>query len=192
MSKYYTIQSKEAYLKAIDKFEFKTSIDLVEKEFKTAYLWLFSHYKKMFGYDSEDFSLIWFWKDSLPEHYWDEDLYVNNNKPWIQNILDNGNVLIELDLDDDTVLLTNFIAWHIPLNNMAFLSTDEVGLDDYIEKSDLYSSWERLFDEEWLVKNEYIDVNDNTIQGVKPTVSVNNITKVFLSYNDLKKHFFLK
>ena len=75
---------------------------------------------------------------------------------------------------------------------MAFLSTDEIGLDDYIEKSDLYSSWERLFDEEWLVKNEYIDVNDNTIQGVKPTVSVNNITKVFLSYNDLKKHFFLK
>jgi hypothetical protein len=85
-------------------------------------------------------------------------------------------VLLKVEIDEKDVLLSDFMVWHVVLNNgVIFLSDDEERLYDE-GKSDLIKekSWERVFDLELLKSmTDWTDLEQ--LQGTTGRINIKNI-----------------
>lgn len=88
-------------------------------------------------------------------------------------------VRITLELDDKDVLISDFMEWHIVLND-GFNADNEQEYDDFyagrlsITKEE---SWERIFDFQRSQDPEWVGTRD-WLQGVTGRVLLNNVKKV--------------
>ena len=163
MATYYTIQTKEAWDDALTKgfleFNKKYIYELAFPE----YNWMVDQMKKRLpNYNCE--YPIWLWLKR-------PDLRYGGH-------LEKGlrGVLLEVDIDENDVLLSDFIAWHCVLNNdFLSISEDEENGITNITKEE---SWERIFDLDLLRQSEYVleNISDvDVIQGVTGKIDIKNI-----------------
>ncbi|WP_343344856.1 DUF3841 domain-containing protein [Terrisporobacter petrolearius] len=123
--KFYTIQTLEFWENNKNNKYLENDYKYVTEEWVTPYKWM---YKQMCERIEEvDSSMIWVW----------------TNRPDLRHsgYSDRGDecVLLELELDESQVLLSDFDMWHLPLNDITVDMYDNENIDK--EKS-----WERIFD----------------------------------------------
>lgn len=165
MSTFWTIQSLDQWNKAKDIGYLVGDKNYIIEDFEKYYLWMMKQMsKRLSDYNGE--YPIWLW----PKR---PDLrmsgYLPKGKP---------GVLLQIDLDEKNVLLSDFIVWHIVLNDGFISITDE--------EEELYDqgksgmtkeqSWERIFDFHLLKKAELIDMEE--LQGVTGKIDIKNIKSV--------------
>lgn len=147
--KFYTIQKRSVW----NAWKRKGVIEASSHKdcpFKNEYQWMKSQmYSKLQGYKGEE--LVWLWLEK-PEYY----------KSW-SHIARKKFVLIELELNKNDVVMSDFDLWNHYLN-----SFDDEAEEDLI----------KVFDLEWS-KNCFLE--DDEIQVVQATVgklSIDRVTKV--------------
>lgn len=156
---YYTIQHKDAYKIALEKGYLEGNKDyLCDESFKESYKWMKEQYNSKIRNCDEE--LVWLW---IEEHD-DERLrksYDNFTEEY---------VYLEVELDENSVLLSDFESWHFVLNNW-FLAVDEQE-DELFDKGELNitkeDSWQRIFN---------ID-DDSEVQGVTGEINIKNIKRL--------------
>ncbi|RXZ81749.1 DUF3841 domain-containing protein [Paenibacillaceae bacterium] len=88
-------------------------------------------------------------------------------------------VLLEVELSDDEVLISDFMAWHLVINNHFLALTEEE--DDLFEADKLSmtkeESWTRIFDYKELKKYEYWKGEEN-LQAVTGRIEISRIRLV--------------
>lgn len=177
IKKFYTIQSKEAYENALSKGFLSCPISFVDESDRESYTWLYSIYAMKYNIIDSEYSLIWLWKNELPDYYYEKD--DDSSEIYIYERLGENNLLLEIELEEEDVLMSNFTAWHVPLNNISFISKEETIREESGGFLLTKYNWGRLFDREWLIENEYIYPEDTLEQGVVPTIQVSKISNVF-------------
>lgn len=167
MRKYYTIQTIEAWDVALKKGYLEGDKNYIYDEyFLDSYKWMMSQMRKRLTKYKGEFP-IWMWTER-------PDLRCSGHLARGAN-----GVLLEINIDEKDVLLSDFMAWHCILNNM-FLPLNED--EDNLFESGLCNiskeqSWERIFDLDMLRKygdSQYIS-NVDKIQGVIGRVEMKNI-----------------
>lgn len=94
-------------------------------------------------------------------------LWLSLNNVYIDCMLDDDYILLEVELDEDKVLLSNFDAWHIILNDGYFA--------DDIEGVNQEEDWETLFNEDSLKEDGFTFDYDEDYQGVTGRFDLDNI-----------------
>jgi hypothetical protein len=88
-------------------------------------------------------------------------------------------LLLQVTLDESTVLISEYHKWHCVLNNVPL----QLYEDEEVNKEE---SWERIFDIELLESSPCTAFTDRlhhtTLQGVTPAISIGNI-KVLKTFN---------
>lgn len=173
--KFYTVQSIEfwennknnKYLK--NKY-LKNDYNYVYEDMALQYKWMYNQMKNRL--EEVDESMIWVW----PKR---PDLRLSG-----YSARGDECVLLQLELHESQVLLSDFEMWHLPLMNMVVTKYD----DENIEKE---KSWERVFDfdtcleiykiaeeEDAFLKGEKYEPNENMEiikQGVTSKVNLENV-----------------
>ena len=149
--KYYTVQKLSAWLDANNKGYLTGNEEYIDKEwFLKSYKWMMKQMtKRLINYNNE--FPIWLWLD------------ISNIS--FSELLNDEWVLLEIELDDEHVLLSNFLAWHHVLNDC---SLDD---DCQITKE---QSWEYIFNEHDLEKFGY-GFEDEDLQGTIGKIDCDHI-----------------
>lgn len=139
MIKLYTAQSLEAWNKAqvvgyLTGGDGSHLIDECDTEvYKPAYSWMKTQMHKRLPNYSGDFP-IWAWFNAP-----DSDYHMEEN-----------DMIIEFEVPEDRILISNFGAWHSVLNNQPMYFEDREYSKEEIEKS-----WDLIFDLNDLLTLEY-------------------------------------
>lgn len=156
--KYYSLQNLDAWKDAIKNgYLVGNKKYIMDEEFDAHYQWMMKQMEKRINVDASDYP-IWLW------------LTLNNvNIEEITFNLSCDYVLLEIDLPEDKVLLSNFDAWHIILNNGYF--------SDNIDNVNQEDDWETLFDKDTLEDENFgFTFEDEDYQGVTGKINIENIT----------------
>jgi hypothetical protein len=162
ITKYYTIQTIEAWNQAIELKYLEGNVDYIDKSFIEPYHWLMDQMeKRLKSYNGE--YPIWLW----PKR---QDLRKSGYLSKGQH-----GVLLEIELDENDVLLSDFEAWHFVLNNWFFSISDDE--EKMFEEGKLLitkeKSWERIFD--FSLLNSLDGWEHINIQGVTGRVDIKSI-----------------
>lgn len=169
MTKYYTIHPRRVWKK------FKEQGYIIgNKEhsmFPEEYQWMIGEMaKRLPNYQGE--YPVWLWTKIHP-FYTYENSMVSRKKF----------VLLTIELDDKDVLLSDFDAWHIPLNNWTFS-------DDFVHSNDRKtdrSDWDKIFDFDWLKKHFHEDESKELhLQGTTGRIPIDKVVAV--KHFSSKKH----
>ena len=160
--KFYTVQSIEAYKKAKETGYLRANKEFIEPYYLKPYRWLSMEMRKRLSKYNSEFP-IWLW-DTIDNISVDE-------------LLDKDSIVLEVELNRDEVIATNYEAWHIPLNNGYF--SDELfnAKEGEVTESQQYKDWETLFDEEELARMEFKNTREN-IQYTTGDISIDRIKEV--------------
>lgn len=160
----WTIQDRPAHQKLLDKgvlYGDWRRID--DRRFKPAYKWLCGQM------ESRNIRLkgrppMWAWTHK-PDMRWAMHAYRG----------DYGIAVLELEIPDSLVLVSNFDAWHSVLNDHFMALTDEEidRMFDY-PRDETVESWQRIFDTKLCVKNDW---HHPDCQATFPTIEVDYIIK---------------
>jgi len=151
--KLYSVQDVKGYIDMMNAFKqgkdyvFTLENKICDEDFLSAYKWLRGKMIKklsLLKLPDEGWLPIWFWKDFGGNKYDASELC-------------KGNILLEVDIPDKYVLLSDFDAWHYVLNHFYLPSSlDEKTFlkeDDKIDKMNeackenaIINSWDRIFD----------------------------------------------
>lgn len=102
---------------------------------------------------------VWLWTE-IPPEYRSSNSMVARKKY----------VLLTIELEEKDVLLSDFEAWHIPLNDHEFEVENEVSNPP---------NWDKVFDFDWLRKNFYEDEDAKIVlQGTTGRISTQHVVKV--------------
>jgi hypothetical protein len=128
----WTIQTYDAWITANETGILMGNEAFVEHSFLNAYLWLMNQMEKRVPRYNGEFP-IWFYQ----------------HKPDLRHsgYLPRGtrSVLLKADLEPESYLVSDFMTWHLVLNNITFTKDD-----DGLENIGKEESWERIFDFEFL------------------------------------------
>jgi hypothetical protein len=166
MKTYWTIQTIEKWNKAKQLGYLQGDEEYVDEEFfKPYYYWMMGQMKlRLPNYKGEYPIWLWVKRPDLRQRH--------------MNKGEKG-VLIEVDLDENNVLLSDFIIWNAVLNDaFLYVSNEEERL--YEEGKSLITieqSWERIFDFE-LLKTMTGWTHLDKIQGVTGRIDLKNIRSV--------------
>jgi hypothetical protein len=166
MKTYWTIQSIEKWNKAKELGCLEGDKEFVDEEFfKPYYNWMMEQMKlRLPNYNGEYPIWLWTEKPDLRQRH--------------MNKGEKG-VLLEVNINENNVLLSDFMIWNAVLND-AFLYIDEKEKKDYEEGKSLITkeqSWERIFDFE-LLKTMTGWTHLDKIHGVASRIDVGNIKLV--------------
>lgn len=166
MAAFWTIQTWEAWEHAQALGELRGNPSRVPEGFQEPYRWMQRQMDKRLltyhgGYP------VWVWTEK-------PDLRQGGH-------LEHGKigVRLQLELDPGMVLLSDFFAWHVVLND-GFLSVDEPDDERLVEGVGPLlkeQSWERIFDLELLHTSEWWG-GSSIVQGVVEKVSVTQVIGV--------------
>ncbi|WP_123040555.1 DUF3841 domain-containing protein [Cohnella candidum] len=142
--KFWTVQHIDSWNIAKEKGYLEGNPDYIFEEFLDSYRWMMEQMtKRLVNYQGNFPIWLWLKKPDL-------------RKSGHLNKKERG-VLLEVELNKDEVLISDFMAWHIVLCN-DFLALTEAE-DDLFEAGKLpmtkEESWTRIFDYKELKKNEY-------------------------------------
>lgn len=149
--KYYTIQKLSAWEVAKETGFLTGNKKYIDESFINAYRWIMKQMSNRINNYNNEFP-IWLWLDISNIH--------------INAALEDEWVVLEVEVDEEQVLLSDFNAWHFVLNDWHF---DEE--NNNISKEE---SWEYIFDREKLKKLEY-DFDKNDLQGTTGKIDCKNI-----------------
>ncbi|UUV14482.1 DUF3841 domain-containing protein [Clostridioides difficile] len=152
--KFYTIQTLEFWNNNKNNKYLSNDYSLIVEDFDIPYKWMYSQMIERIP--KFDDSMIWVWSKR-------PDLRCSA-------YLERGSkgVLLEIEISEDNVLLSEFDLWHLPLMDIAV----EIYEDEQIEKK---VSWERIFDLELCSKLNEVNIEDLTLQGVTSKVPLSNV-----------------
>ena len=152
--KFYTIQTLEFWNNNKNNKYLSNDYSFILEDFDIPYKWMYSQMTNRI-YEFDD-SMIWVWTKR-------PDLRCSG-------YLEKGKkgVLLEIEISEDNVLLSEFDLWHLPLMDI----TVEIYEDEQIEKK---VSWERIFDLELCSKLNEVNIEDLTLQGVTSKVPLSNV-----------------
>lgn len=156
---YYSIQNYKAWTEAQKIGFLSGNPEFTDDHFIKPYLWMMKQMnKRLTVYDGEYPIWLWSIKPDLRRKG-----YLNKGTKA---------VLLEIDISNDRVLLSDFQAWHCVLNDCTL--EDYSGEDIGMEKS-----WERIFDLEFLKRHlDWGQFNELDIQGVTGKIYLNQIKTV--------------
>jgi Domain of unknown function (DUF3841) len=165
--KFWTIQTKEAWEKALDCGYLAGDPEYVEYEFLAAYQWMMRQMQIKLSNYSREYP-IWVWL-KRPDLRFSGHLEKGGN-----------GVLLELDLDEKDVLVSDFQAWHIVLHDsfLALTEEEEQMYDSGKLDISLEESWLRIFNYQELMKHDYWKSEEEDLQGVTGLIPVNKIKLV--------------
>lgn len=164
--KFWTIQTVEAWNQAVSKGYLVGHREYIFEDFLDGYLWMMSEMKKRLPHYSGEFP-IWLWTKK-------PDLRLGGK-------LNRGQhgVLLEVELNHDDVLISDFMAWHIVLSNGFLALTEEE--DNEFNKGTLSmtkeQSWSRIFDYQEIKRFEYW-VGEEKLQAVTGKIEISRLKKI--------------
>lgn len=149
---FFTLQKSEAWEEAQQKGYLTGNIDHINVEwFMESYTWMINQMsKRLKNYNNE--YPVWLWLD-----------YRNVS---FANIMKGDWVFLEVNIPKEEVLLSNFDAWHVVLNEGHFYDDENVMTKE--------ESWECIFEKDILEKMGY-DFDDMDLQGVIGKIDVKDI-----------------
>lgn len=164
--KYYTIQSLEAWNEAQKVGYLVGKEKHIEEYFIMPYKWLMEQMLKVLPEYNGEYP-VWVWPDK-------DSLY-------LPDIFDGEYVILEVELPEDRVMITNYDAWHIPLNRGYFTRDDGEELDNFYEQEkDMteeeitqtkVKTWDLMLDNKLMTELGFGD----EMQGTTGTIKVENI-----------------
>jgi hypothetical protein len=162
MKNYWTIQHIDAWEQAKIKGVLTGNSSWAINGYKEAYQWMIDQMVKRLG--CPKCYPIWLWTEK-------PDLRTCLRTQWGGEI-GSKYILLQVSLDESTVLISEYHAWHCVLNNHPF----ELYEDEKVNKEE---SWERIFDINLLESSPYTTFTDwlhhTKLQGVTPEISTDNI-----------------
>lgn len=168
----WTIQTKQAWKVAQQRGYLVGDVAYVWEDFLSPYLWMMDQMKKRINFYTGEYP-VWLWVKR-------PDLRCSGH-------LERGTqgILLEVELNPEKILLSDFDAWHIVLHD-AFLALDEE--EDRLYEQSLVSmtkeqSWERIFDYQSLKQHEYWNTREPHLQAVTGKIELAQIksSKEFLA-----------
>jgi len=159
----WTIQDGRAHQRLLDKGVLYGDWRRVEAQcFKPAYKWLCAQMEQR-GIALNGRPPIWSWTHK-PDMRWAMHRHRGEH----------GVVVLELEIPDGLVLVSNFDAWHCVLNDhFMALTDDEVEqMFDY-PRAEVVESWRRVFDNDLCVKYEH----HKSCQATFPAIELDYIVK---------------
>lgn len=164
--KFWTIQHIDSWNNAIEKGYLEGNCSYISEEFLDSYLWMMEQMSKcLANYQGNYPTWLWLKKPDLRQSG-----YLNKK--------DLG-VLLEVELNEDEVLVSDFMAWHIVLNNHFLAMTEEE--DELFDAGKLSmtkeESWTRIFDYKELMKYEYWQGKED-LQAVAGRIAISRIRLV--------------
>lgn len=160
---YWTIQTVEAWNQAQALGFLKGNPEYVWQEFMRSYRWMISQMKqRMPRYDGE--FPVWLWTGR-------PDLRFSGRLAKGQR-----GVLLEVRLEADDVLISDFQAWHMVLNDhfLALTEREEELYDNGALALTKEESWERIFDYEFLQTHDCWS-GEQELQAVAGTISLDKL-----------------
>lgn len=134
---------------------------------------MYDQYKQKI--ESEEKSLVWCWKQ-VPDFYFERD---EEDDKWNEeNERYRYRLLLTLDIAEERILWSDYDSWHSPLNDGNILSESEQLEEEQGKVFDETYGWERVFDFDWLIQNEYCF--EPIVQGVFDTVKITAIKNIQL------------
>lgn len=162
--KFYTIQKFKAWQEAQSKGYLTGNKDYIDDEwFLNPYTWMMKQMSKRLPEYKGEYP-VWLW--------------LSTDNISFSELLEDDYVLLEVELPQDQVLLSNFDAWHIVLNDSHF---DEDNIAITKEKS-----WEYIFDKDKLEWLGY-DFEKEDLQGVIERINCNDIKVLKYIVSDLNR-----
>lgn len=174
MTKYYTIHPRRLWKKFLKQGYIVG--DMEYAMYPKQYKWMMEQMiNRLPNYQGE--CPIWLWTEHPP--FYRYGYAMTSRKKY---------VLLTVELNDGDVLLSDFDAWHIPLNNGTFNDDGVQSYSDFkSQRNSNYSDWEKIFDFEWLKKhfheNESVLMN---LQGTTGKIAIENVVAV--KHFTTKKH----
>ncbi|MDJ1497657.1 DUF3841 domain-containing protein [Cytophagaceae bacterium DM2B3-1] len=153
MNTYWTIQRKNVWEQAKVIGCLTGSSEHIWPEFEVAYQWMIEQMSKRLNCLPS--APVWVWVDRPDMR--------SKNQLGIKGV---ETVLLEVKLNPDLVLLSDFVSWHYVLNNFTVEFYDNEPIDKML-------SWERIFDIETLCSLQ--DYGDCILQGVTPTIHIEQL-----------------
>jgi hypothetical protein len=167
MATFWTNQTIEAWNEALNKGYLVGNPDYIWEEFKEPYHWMMEQMKKRLHYYNGEYP-IWVWTekpDLRRSGHFNRGTYA---------------VRLQVEMPSEHVLLSDFDAWHMVLND-GFLpltwEEDEL-YDKGQSKRTKEESWERIFELEQLRKSELWNNSEQWLQGVTGRVNIKQVKKV--------------
>lgn len=158
---FYSIQNLRAWTKAQTKGFLSGSLEFIDNDLINPYLWMMKQMNERITVYEDEYR-IWLW----------------TIRPDLRRsgYLKRGTkaVLLEIEISNDRVLLSDFQAWHCVLNRWTL--EDHKGEDIGMEKS-----WERIFNLEYLKRHpDWGQFDEVDIQGVTDKIYLSQIKSVKL------------
>lgn len=139
-----------------------------EMDMDTAYSYMKSKYVEYTNYSfKEGEELVWLWTKK-PQIVKDEDGYV----------YDKDHVLLEIEIDRNLVLLSDYDIWHFVLNDFAIEEYSESEEEIEYSEEEKIKSWEKVFNLKYCHEFHEKENNNNfvmTLQGVTSSILKDNI-----------------
>jgi hypothetical protein len=164
--KFWTIQNIDCWKNAKAKGYLEGDPDCIFKEFIDSYNWMMKQMsKRLINYQGNYPIWLWLTRPDLRQTG-----HLNKKE---------RGVLLELELNEDEVLISDFMAWHTVLNN-GFLALTEVE-DEMFEARKLSmtkeESWKRIFNYKELKKYEYWE-GEEILQAVTGRIDISRIQTI--------------
>ncbi len=160
----WTIQAPEVLAVLRSGSVWRADESRVEPAWLPAYRWMAREMRGHLGAPGDNFQMpIWVWCQ------WRG---VSRRRPDLRSpgYLPKGasGVRIELELDDERILRSDFELWHYALNGWYLPESpaDEREFDAHPERGRIAPSWRRMFDLEWRNRRYTVARADKSIQGV--------------------------
>lgn len=141
----YSIQTNDAYNHALALGFFEGNIDFIDINFLQAYKWMRKQMKKRLKKYDNSFP-IWLWPQRPDLR---QAIYAYER--------DRDHVLLEITVDEDEILGSDFDAWHYVLNKWV------LGYEN--ESIDIEKSWERIFDYDFLKEFDNRKIEEQYVVG---------------------------
>lgn len=150
----WTVQPRELYeeIMITGKYTFDRTMDPMRNDFERAYLWLENRMASagIVRKNPED-PLVWAWHTYAGSN---EHPQTDNPDVWSDT---RDEVMIEVEVPDDQILLSDFDSWHCVLNHWyceSALNEDDADrehnwfglLSPEKQEAEMKKSWERIFD----------------------------------------------
>ncbi len=158
---FYSIQNFRAWTEAQTNGFLSGHSEFIDPDFINPYCWIVAQMKRRLTVYEGEYP-IWLW--SIRPDLRRTGYLKKGTKA----------VLLEIEISNDRVLLSDFQAWHCVLNRWTL--EDHKGEDISMEKS-----WERIFDLEYLKTHpDWGQFNELDIQGVTDKIYLSQIKSVKL------------
>lgn len=174
----WTIQHEDAWRRAQGRGFIRADGRRRGRDFRAAYRWIEREMRRRIGEPPRGVQHpIWAWLQYENERVRRPDLRRSGHLPSGAR-----GVLIEFDASKDQVLLSDFELWHYVLNQWYLPQTSREArepLEDALSVPHLKSSWRRIFDLDWSLKDVSVPRPEKSIQATiwqVPLSAVRSVT----------------